>query len=286
MKILNLFLGLGLMAGTAAANENLSVEDFCQRLQINADVYVYDLSGTKFLNDMGERWSWNLSPLAKGEQNGCTLNAKISSSTSVFGGKLIMRSLWTINADGELNVTIEQYRNETKDHDGLDLLGKETYAVKNMAPVVWKSLLHKDQNVVIRYIPSLRVTSGIQDLNQIPIAGKDMIVTDHLGRVWAQNMDVSGNFVGITMLHGTVLMSYYPFKEAELIGKASGDQIVLRPDDKTRIDIRSSAPFLPVGVEGKVYGRYIADKKSKGLNSQQFHTSSTADKFEERIDRM
>ncbi len=287
-QVKKIVLGLGIFTSpifSEEKNEPINFKDLCKRFRLEVEVYFFNESGTQIKNVMPSKRVYKVAPNENEEKKSeaCQLRSNWSSTSSLFSGLLYMSHLWKINQDGSMDVTIEQFKGETKNHDGLDSLGKENYAIKNMTPIIWESRHHKNEKVIIRYTPSIAISTGPIDMEKVPIAGDDIIISDHLGRVWSNHLSLSGMNIALTTLHGTLILSYYPFKGSNLIGVVSEDTMYLRVNQDLRVEFKNSSNFLPVGSQGNVYGIYLPDIKSDRLSSTSISESNDPKEVLERL---
>jgi hypothetical protein len=93
-------------------------------------------------------------------------------------------------------------------------------------------------------------------------------------------------FEAVFPRHGTLAISYQPFKGAQEIGQAAGNEIELSLSDHLKVKIHSDTAFLPASVAGKVYGLYLPEVKSSGPRSTHTFTSSNEDVFLKKLEKL
>ena len=265
-----LAIATALVPGLASA-KNLTVQEFRDRLELRADIYVVDDSG-KHIVSGPERTNYWRPHLEDGKIGG-------DWSSKFPTGLIALRHHWDVGADGTLKVSIEEYAKNSEKDQFEELLQKKDYVVENFEPIVWKVNNIKSEHFIARFIPSLREISTPISVENLPIAGTGVSISDNAGYLWADGLQFSGKYSGVTSHRGTLALSYLPFKGAKEMGVAEGDKITLSVDKKYEINLKSTTAFLPAGVTAKVYAVYLPEKKSKGFNS--IHSFDTS--REERI---
>lgn len=268
-----LLLPLILSASVTFA-KNLTAQDLRERLEVRADIYITDSSGEKIISGPERTNYWKTEP-EKGTIDG-NWTSKMSMGSILFSHK------WLVNDDGTIHVTLEEFAEDlgrSRENPLKGSLEKKDFNLKNFEPITWRVKNIKDQNVIVRFIPTLRDISTPVSVNNLPIAGNGITISDNNGFLWADNVEFNGRYSGVTTHRGTLVLSYSSFPGAKEMGCAEGNQIVLKVNNKYQINVRGSSAFLPTGVIAKVYAFYNPDKKSKGFNS--VHTFDTSK--EERI---
>ncbi len=289
---------LGMLASTSVfAADTLTPGELCSRLEIAGEVYVYDQAGEKLLNKMSNDQFFRSGYGLGGESNQknkdelCKIKSSWGSDSSVFTGPLFIYHEWIVSPDGKMKAVVKQYAEKNKKmgrgEEGFSkLLKEETYQIKDMSPITWPSVSHKNERVVLRFTPSLVSDNSPKDLKQIPFSGEDLVVVDNAGNLWAKNLGAKGVYVGFKSLHGSLFLSYYPFKGSSVIGAASESKIELRLPEQKLVFIYSKTPFLPDGINAKVYGIYFPQYKATSLNSQSVSTSDEEKNFLQSMEHL
>lgn len=261
-----------LLTATAASAKELSAPEIRDRYQLNADVYTVDgkqiISGPEATN----YWRPNRDTgVIKGDWSS-------DSEDRTFA----LRYRFQVLDDRSIKAVIEEYGRPIPDRNGpefKDLLERKEFTVENLEPITWKVKNGKSPHLIVRFIVSLRQVSKPISVDNLPVAGTGISVSDNAGFLWAEGVDLNGRFVGLTSHRGTLALSYVPFAGAKEMGEADGSNISLKVSEKFQINLKSATSFLPAGVTAKVYAAYLPEKKSKGFNS--LHTFDT--NKEERI---
>ncbi len=257
----------------------LTADEIRSRLEVSGEVFILDASGKKLVGVGATKNTWRGSGKAPLESNW-------GNSSNEYG-KIFLHHVWTVNPDGTIGVLIEEYARQEEDEKRTmkDLLKKSEITLESFAPITWKVLNNKEKNVFVRLTPSLRDKTEPVELGDLPVAGRNVIVSDNKGYLWSDGDGSSfdGLYVGISTHRGTVALSYKPFAGAAAVGEATDDQIVLVFPGDLKVKLRSDTSFVPNKVAAKVYGMYVPDKKTHHPHSTQIFTSNTADKILDRI---
>lgn len=271
---------LAIAATSLASAQQLSAKDIRDRLQLNADIYLMDESGKKILSGPRNTNYWRPN-VEKG-------NIESDWSTGNESGMIAIRHHWSVEADGTIKVSLEEYANMSEGKDGPEFknsLEKKEFIVENFAPIVWKVKSIKNKNYMIRFIPSLREIFHPISVDNLPIAATGVSVSDNQGYLWVEDLEFNGKYTGVRTHRGTLGISYVPFKGAKEMGFAEGNKIVLNTDKKFQITLKAATSFLPAGVTAKVYALYIPEKKNKSFNSVHSFDSNKEDRFLTSINR-
>lgn len=271
-----LFLFPVILCASVSFSKNLTAQDLRERLEIRADVYMTDASGEKIISGPETTNYWKVNP-EKGGIDGIW-TSKMSAGPIIFSQK------WIVNDDATIHVTLEEFAEDLGRGHANPLKGsleKKDFNLKNFEPVVWKVKNIKEQNFVVRFIPTLREISQPVAVDNFPIAGTGITVSDNEGFLWADNVEFNGRYSGLTSHRGTLAISYTSFPGAKEMGYAEGNQIVINANKKYQITLRAASAFLPAGVTAKVYAFYNPDKKSKGVNSLHTFDTNKTDRLNE-----
>jgi hypothetical protein len=275
MKSLLVFLTTLVVTREAIAREAekpLTAEEIRERLEVRGEIFVMDKSGKVLVNAPAAYSNWRA--------NG---NAPLESNWGSGGnfGRIHIHHLWKVNDDGSISVLIEEFAREVSEPKSgkfekfADLLKKSEFTLEDFTPVTWKVLNIKDKNVVVRLTPNLRERLIPADISDLPLAGRDVMVSDNKGFLWNQKSTFNGNYVAFKTHRGTLAVSYRPFKGASQVGEARDNEITVRLPDSLVLTLNSESSFLPAGIGGKVYGIYIPEMKSDNPRSTHIFSSST-----------
>lgn len=235
-------------------SENLSLGQLKERIQLQGEIYVMDANGKRPLLLGQESRTWQ-----SGDGKG-RLEINWGSSSNLHA-PVNMKMLWTVSADGGLHASIEQQDAAGK------RLRKQDFDVSDLTPVIWRSAADAEKRVIIRLIPQVSREETPQALAHTPIGGKELVIIDNQGRLWADRVSMSGKYVAITTSRGQVAMSYYPFKGARAMGVASGRRLELDLDEKLKLSLVSEEPLLPGDARAIVYGRFASSKRTGSIRS-------------------
>ncbi len=271
---------LAIAATSLASAQQLSAKDIRDRLQLNADIYLMDESGKKILSGPRNTNYWR--PNVEGG------NIESDWSTGNESGMIAIRHHWSVEDDGTIKVSLEEYANMSESKEGPEFknsLEKKEFIIENFAPIVWKVKSIKNKNYMIRFIPSLREISHPISVDNLPIAATGVSVSDNQGYLWVEDLEFNGKYTGVRSHRGTLGISYVPFKGAKEMGFAEGNKIILSIDKKFQITLKAGTSFLPAGVTAKVYALYIPEKKNKSFNSVHSFDSNKEDRFLSSVNR-
>lgn len=267
----------------AEAQKPLTTEAIRSRIEISGEVFVFDSSGKRLLFKGRESREWR----PNNQEGKIVSNWGVSGS---FHKPIELKTLWEVTEDGQLKVHIEQYERAEDARSGrhedmkyINLLRKEDLVIENFAPVMWRSMVDKENVVIVRMTPRLRDVSEAQDVADLPLSGQDMIITDQSGQVWARDVTVANKFVTIGTHKGTLALSYYPFKGSQTIGSVKRNEMDLKLEKNIKINLISTRPFIPEGMRLKVYGRYLPSQKTPRLTSVRTSESNREERFLERL---
>jgi hypothetical protein len=151
--------------------------------------------------------------------------------------------------------------------------------------VTWVSVQeHGNKKVVVRFTPSLE-DRQVQVLDEVHLVGNDIAIVDNAGNLWADHLSFEGKFCGIKTHRGTLLLSFYPFKNAENFGIASGNRLELALGKNLEVNVISKTPFVLGTSPAKLYGKYLPERKSDRLTSSGITTDNHEDRFLKNIQR-
>lgn len=276
----SLFLICSLSCAFAFAKD-LTPQEIRDRLEVRADIYTFDSTGKKILSGPAITYQWRTNA------DTGTIKGDFSTNLGSDDKTLAFRQLWEVTNDGHIKVTLEEYAEivgEAANPDFKKLLEHKDFVVQNFEPFVW-IIKNSKNHYVLRFFPYLRELSDPVAISDLPVSGKDLIVTDSDGYLWLDGGQMSGRFAGLTSHRGTVVMSYSSFKGAKPMGTAEGSLISLKPNKDYTINVKSSSAFLPAGMSAKVYGLYLPNRRSNGLNSVRTFTSSKEKNILDALER-
>jgi hypothetical protein len=273
-----MLLGL-VLASTAAiaADEGVTGADLRERLEVRGEIFLMDASGKKILytQSVGElrRNVWRPSRNGK-------IESDWGNNSSKFG-HVILRHHWEPQDDGTIHVLVEEYGSEDRvkpDSDETEMRGllqRKEFVLENFAPIVWKVKNAGTKNVIVRLIPSLREKPETIEIGKLPLANRNVIITDDKGFLWADNVGLDDDFVALTTHRGTLAFSFQPFPGGKEVGFAEEDKMSLTLADGLKVSIKGDSFFVPTGLRAKVFGAYLADKRSTSVHS--VHSYGTTD---------
>lgn len=279
-KFLSLIAFTCLAASATASAGDLSAKGIRDRIRLTADVYQMDSTGKKVLSGPKTTNSW------RPDKETGIIKGDWSSSSD--WGAFALRYHFQVEDDGTIKATIEEFGQVSEDQGSpvfKEPLGKKELVIENLEPVVWKIKNTKVQNFVVRFILSLKEVSKPSSVDNLPVAGTGISISDNAGYLWAEDVEFNGRYAGVTSHRGTLVMSYVPFSGAKEMGVAEGNTIKLNVDEKFQISLKSATAFLPAGVVAKVYALYVPDKKSKGFNKLHTFTTSNEERIKDAIQR-
>jgi hypothetical protein len=269
-----IFIASLLMMASVASAKELSAQDIRDRYQVNGDIYTVD--GKRIIAGPEVTNYWRPDPetgIIKGDWS------------SNFGNhNFQLRYHFQVLNDNSVQAIIEEYGSQTPSQNGpefKELLSKKEFTLNNLEPIIWKIQSEKGKNLVARFYVSLREVSKPISMDSLPVAGTGISVSDNAGFLWAEGVEFSGRYVGVTSHRGTLALSYVPFAGAKEIGEAEGNQILIKVNKEFQIKLKSATAFLPSGVNAKVYAVYVPEKKSRGFSSLHTFASSTEDRLNE-----
>jgi len=290
LKTMNLVLVCAAMnIGGAAAAEVMSVKSIKDRFEVHGDIFYFDRENGKLVDKGSQTRLWKS---VDGSKDKLTRVESYWGTGSSQQGEIALHHLWTIREDGTIRVLIEEYGDtiEVKGSDGerdykmVNLLKKDEVDLKDFAPVHWVSVRPGAKSkVVIRLTPDLSNSEEPKPLDSIPIAATDLLITDNEGSLWADHLNIDGKYVGFTTHRGSIFLSFYPFKGAQVIGFAAGSKIELGLGNKRIVTLTSSTPFVPETVRAMIYGIHRPNQKTARLQSVRSKSSSTEERFPESL---
>lgn len=260
MKVL-IFLFLS----SVAWGKVISVEELKARFMVSGEILVFDTTGKKLIRSGTEWRTWrNRDKSGRIEAN--------------WGGRtddlplVALHQVWQVKDDGTITAVIEQYAElkESGKETGPEfrkIVRKEEFQVENFGAINWVAHQTPEYRVVARLTPMLKEEPSVKSVNDFPIAGTEIIVSDSRGNLWASRVSLDAKYAGMITHRGSFFLSYFPFPGAKEIGNAQGRTIELNPEKDFYINIVSRDFFLPEGVQAKIYGRVDLRRKTEKLTS-------------------
>ena len=261
---------ISLLVASLAVAAPLSPKEIRERLELRTDIYELDAAGDAVIGGP-IRTGYSRMNAETGELKG-DWSSRLEGNT-VFVG---IRYDFKVGDKGQITARIEQYSGrgvEDVDPKLKDLVKRDEISVRNLQPIVLKIESVKAKNFVARFVLSLREISRPISVDNLPIAGVGITVSDSKGYLWAQGAEFSGKFSGLVTHRGAIAFSYLPFAGATEMGMAEGNTITLSPEKGYTITLKAEQAFLPSGVAAKVYAMYRPNRKTSGFNS--LHTFDT-----------
>jgi hypothetical protein len=288
MKTRNVFLfALALSPGLAVAGQDdisrddspspkpLTVEQIKRRIQVKGEIFVLDASGKRVEYVGNESRAW------KSADGSGRLEINWGNSSRLHK-PIHLPMTWTVRDDGSLLARIRQFESmkdgPTKPVYG-KLLGEKEFEVRNFEPITWRSAADPEKNVVIRLTPTIGESDEPVELDGMPLAGREVVITDNRGRVWNERVTMGGKYVSIGGHLGQLALSYFPFPGGEAVGVADGHRIELKLPEKLTVTLVSELPFLPGGSRTRVYALYNADKRTKSFNHTRINATDNLKRF-------
>ncbi len=240
--------------------KNLTNQKLREQLVIEGNIYVLNGSGEKLLFEAREERTWKFA------KDGDLLSHWSFKADKVE--PIALKHRWKLGNDGRLHVDIKQYSSMEKDPSDKDpkvgkLVKEKKFVLSNFEPITWKVRQTKEETVVVRLTPRLIRKQEAQQVGRIPISGKNMIMADNKGFVWTPDATFSGQFVSLKTNRGTVHLSYQKFSGAKELGTASENKMRVNLGKKHYLNLISTAPLLPHGLEAKVYGKVDLSSKAQ-----------------------
>lgn len=255
----------------------LSAKDLQQRLEIEGHIYVTDKQG-KLLYQANESRVWKFN-------GGKTLESNWVYSSDQLSKPIALSHTWEIDDNGEVNISIAQYKSIKRDPQQkgdpikTGLIKKKKFTLKNFETITWPTGQQKDKNVIIKLHPKLSDKKKISHQLDFSLSADEITITDNRGYAWATDLYASGKYVGFTTHQGALFLSYRPFPGSKEIGEAGGKQISLYLPKNLQISLTAQTHFLPPGVFSKVHGLYLPHVRTKRPNSVRISTTDKEDEF-------
>jgi hypothetical protein len=279
-RFLLVSFAMSLLVSSIVSAKELTVQDIRERLEIRADVYTMDKTGRRVLESHGSSNYYR--PNEKGE---ITNDWSSNTGHDVFA----IRHNWIIQDDGTIKVTMEEFAKDENPKTGatefLEPLAKKEFIIENFTPITWKFSNIKDKNKVARFIPYLREERKPMQVEKLPLAGADVTVTDSEGYLWADEVNFSEKYVGLSTHRGTLALSFVPFKGSEEVGRAEENKVILKFNPKYTVTLISRTSFLPTGLTAKVYAAYKPERRTSGVRSVHIFTTDTENRFLEKLNK-
>ncbi len=273
MKIILILLALMFVTSAQAENisndidiydvlgKKISPSTLKKQLQLKGTVYITNPEGDILYSVGQEMRQWQF-----GSQDELTSHWYFSYNDM---DPIALKQVWTIDSEGRLKVEIKQYDNKSAQ---VNTAGKvvftgkpfkeETFTLKNFQPINWIAHTNKKYRAVVRISPELAHDKEPVEIGRLPISAKNMIAADNKGFVWAPEVSFSGKYITLNTSRGTIHISYLPFKGSQEIGFAEDNKMRLNVGDKHYLRLINNAPFLPSGIQAKVFGKVNLEAKT------------------------
>jgi len=296
MKSLRMALAYstGLMSAVSFADEPLSPEQICSRLQISEEILVFDTTGSRITNvDRIDRDYGRAIPSGERSKKNpdspvCTSRSISGHSSDSFTGRVFFSHEWNVMPNGTINLVFEQaegFEGRGRDSKPVKSQGRKVISVKDFTPFVWVSPLHSKERVVVRLTPTLNSKSEPRDVSKLPIIIRDATIYDGKGRLWSANLNAEGQFIAASSLQGSIAMSFQEFQGAKKIGIVRGRDIRFSTPDNTSVVIKSAEPVLPGDLTANVWMIVDPKRKAESIGSQSVSSSSDAQSMLENFNK-
>jgi hypothetical protein len=285
---------LGMSSQVALGKKPLKPLDagaLCGRLQLTEEVLTFDESGTHIVDVFArtDKSGRGGAPgkIAKTDSDGavCRSRSRSRHENDALSQPIVFAYTTRVMADGTLQMVFEQgtgVEGRGGERHLAGGLGEKKWTFPNFEPFVWVSPLHKGQRVIVRIIPSLTRESETLESGELPIVLENATVFDGKGNLWAANLNADGKYMLATTVFGTISMSFMPFKGAEKLGRAIGNEIRFAMPDGRSVVMRGTRPLVPGDYMADVY--MVIDTTHKASSIQDQHIS-TGDDPEETFKR-
>lgn len=246
------------------AKPSMTVEQLRERFELRGSIFYMSSDGRRLLNPGSEFRTWRF-----------TEKGTISSNwMHQEAGKTIfaIKHDWSINKDGIIHVRIQEFDGmkgrmpHSSEVEYGKKLREEEFDLKEFAPITWMISRDSKQKLYVRLSPELLDRTDYLDPKDLPITIESGVVTDNKGNVWADDIGLSGKYVGIKTHAGQLLMSFTNFKGAQEIGYATGQKIIVS-GKKIEVIVRSEQPFIATNKRMRVYGILRPENKSEHFGS-------------------
>ncbi len=261
----------------------LSVESLGWQLQVQGEITAFSLDGTRLLYKNNENAEWNFNGSKNGMHNVWTFK-------QAGLPDLYLAHEWQLSETGVLSVKLTQYesmkRQGTNSYQPGKVIREASHIIKDMMPITWEYFRDRDKKVVVRFSPHVWPEELPEDLGTAAINGRNMVIYDGKGRVWAKrlkNTNEVNNFFGVETYLGSLFISSQPFPGAKEIGEVKRGLIQIQGADGARIFIQSETSFVAEGVKGKIYGFVDYNRKTENRSRVRSYGTGTVHSFLKRI---
>ena len=189
-----------LMTTAVASAKELSAQDIRDRYQLNADVYTVDVKRIISGPEATNYW--------RPDRETGVIKGDWSSDSG--DREFALRYHFQVLDDNSIQAVIEEYGSQSPGQSGpefKDLLEKKEFALTNLEPIVWKIKNNKGHNQIVRFYVSMREVSKPISVDNLPVAGTGISVSDNAGFLWAEGVEFNGRYVGLTSHRGTLALS-------------------------------------------------------------------------------
>jgi hypothetical protein len=288
---LMILISTGAIAQESTPNENtsndfgrvrgdlkqLSATDISYRFYLKGEMFIVSADGEQLITVSDETREW--------EFNGQVDKPLISNWRVTHEGlpTVALHHEWTLQKDGKIAVVLQQY--EDIERNGRDvkmgkLLKEEKFILKDFAPVNY-TVAAGNKKIVIRLSPGVWPDLEVVDVPHLPVSLKNAVMYDRGGRVYADDLNVSGAFMGIVTHQGALYLSFTPFPGAKVIGTAKGPRIKVKAE--RTIIIQSERDIVPNTSKVNVYGFFRPGTRTERLQSVRTMTGNQQNEFVSRI---
>jgi len=260
--------------------KTLTLEELSWKFHVTGEVFVVNSEGDKLLSVADEKREWEFGGSIEKPLESHWRFAQKSLPT------VALRHRWTLEKDGRITVEISQYdtfdRASESEMKYGKLLKQEKITLKNFAPIEWP-VESGPRKLIVRLTPGVWQADDPINLGTLPISGKNIVIYERNGKVWADQIatERASIYLGVTTHQGTVLLSFSPFKGAQVIGEAKGGRIKIK--NKPSIFFQSETPFLPKDIKANVYGIVLPNVRSDSPNSVSSYSSDKENEFLKRF---
>lgn len=282
LTLLGLFFG---QASFAAQTDIMEFRELCARLEVVSEVFIYDQQGhlvekKREFQKLSNNTPWSsIDP-----EKTCKIEAGWGSQWDKDQPVLSLKFGLEVKKDLSLMLNVAQYEEGGEEAGHSDPILKKSFNVTDLQTVTWQSPLHKEQKVMVRFIPNLSFREEPQDLTKLAISARDAMFLDQEGQLWAKDMNFKGQYIAVITHKGGVAFSFYKFPGSSLIGEARGKTIKLRDNNGYDLTLTGASNLLPDGQASRVYGLFTS-KTTSGPGSTHGYSSSDEKEIIEVIKR-
>lgn len=262
MKVTLIFFFSFFLSLSAFSFQGITAKKLRSNVELEVQTFLMSADGSRILSITAE----------KGRYRNQTKTGEIKSVwTTNFDETLPPVNLdftMKINEDNSISLSVTEYAKISYPaKDGApkkEGRGRsDTFQVSNFQSISWVTKVDDEKSLVTRFAPTPSDESEAMKLTYIPMILSNVIISDNQGKVWQEGSGGSGEVVGFASAQGTLYVSFSEFKGSEELGTASESAIELKLSDKLTVRIRSSQTIIASGINAKVYGKYLPEKRTK-----------------------